>query len=349
MNAFTKTLGEIAQFLEGEVEGDSQARVTGVASLESADKTQLAYFADPHYKKALLGTRALVVLARKDAPHVEGMNWIRVANPSLAFAQVAAWFYPRAQWPSGVDAMARVHPEAQVHPGACVMANVVIGKGAVVGARSVLFPGVFVGEGAQLGEECWLYPNVVVMERMLLGNRVTIHAGAVIGADGFGYVFDAKQKAHVKVPQVGIVRIEDDVEIGAGSCIDRATIGETVIGQGTKIDNLVQIGHNVRIGPLGLICGQVGIAGSVTIGAGVVLAGQVGVADHLKIGNRVTATAQSGIGRDLEDGALVSGFNAFRHPDWLRFMVSAHKLPELLKEVNRLKQRLEKLEKKETP
>jgi UDP-3-O-[3-hydroxymyristoyl] glucosamine N-acyltransferase len=229
------------------------------------------------------------------------------------------------------------------------MANVVVDKGAIVGARSVLFPGVFVGEDAKLGEECWLYPNVVVRERVLLGNRVMIHSGAVIGADGFGYVFDSKQKAHVKVPQVGIVRIEDDVEIGACSCIDRATSGETVIGRGTKIDNLVQIGHNVCIGPLGLVCGQVGIAGSVTIGAGVVLAGQVGVADHLEIGNRVTATAQTGIGRDVEDGALVSGFNASRHMGWLRFVLSAHKLPELLKEVSRLKRRLEKLETKDSP
>jgi len=349
MNSSTKTLGEVAEFLEGEVEGDPQAQAAGVASLESADKTQLSYFADPRYKKALLGTRALAVLARKDAPHVEGMNWIRVENPALAFARLADWFFPRPGWPSGIDAMARVHPKAQVHPSACIMSNVVIGKGAVVGARSVLFPGVFVGEDAKLGEECWLYPNVVVMERMLLGNRVTLHAGAVVGADGFGYVFDAKQKAHVKVPQVGIVRIEDDVEIGAGSCIDRATHGETVIGRGTKIDNLVQIGHNVRIGPLGLVCGQVGIAGSVTIGAGVVLAGQVGIADHLTLGDRVIATARTGIGRDVEEGALVSGFSAFRHSDWLRFMLSAHKLPELLKEVNRLKQRLETLEKKDTP
>jgi len=349
MNSFSKTLGEIAEFVEGEVEGDAQAQVTGVSSLESADKTQLSYFADPRYKKALLGTRALAVLARKDAPCVEGMNWIRVANPALAFAQVAAWVYPRAQQPSGVDAMARVHPEAHIHPSACVMANVVVDKGAVVGARSVLFPGVFIGEGAKLGEECCLYPNVVVMERVLIGNRVTIHSSSVVGADGFGYVFDAQRKMHVKVPQVGIVRIEDDVEIGAGSCIDRATDGETVIGQGTKIDNLVQIGHNVHIGPLGLICGQVGIAGSVTIGAGVVLAGQVGIADHLKIGNRVTATARTGLGRDVEDGALVSGFSAFRHADWLRFMLSAHKLPELLKEVSRLKRRLEELEKKDLP
>ena len=347
MSPFTKTLGEVAAYAGGEVEGNPQAQVRGVASLEVADNTQLSYFADTRYKKALLNTRALAVLARKDAPPMEGMNWIRVDNPALAFARIAGWFSPRTPWPAGVDALAHVHPEAQLHPSACVMANVVIDKGAVVGANSVLFPGVFVGEGAQLGEECWLYPNVVLRERVLLGNRVTIHAGAVIGADGFGYVFDAQQKQHVKVPQVGIVRIEDDVEIGAGSCIDRATSGETVIGRGTKIDNLVQIGHNVHVGPLGLICGQVGIAGSVTIGAGVVLAGQVGVADHLQLGNRVTATAQTGIGRDVEDGAVVSGFNAFRHADWLRFLLSVHKLPKLLKEMSHLKQRLEKLEKKE--
>jgi UDP-3-O-[3-hydroxymyristoyl] glucosamine N-acyltransferase len=349
MNSFSKTLGEIAEFAEGEVEGDAHLEVRGVSGLKSADETQLSYFADARYRKALLGTRALAVLARKDAPPREGMHWIRVDNPALAFARIADWFYPRTEWPPGVDAMARIHPEAQVHPSACVMANVVIDKGAVVGARSVLFPGVFIGEGVCLGEECWLYPNVVLREKVRVGNRVTIHAGAVVGADGFGYVFDAERKMHVKVPQVGIVRIEDDVEIGACSCIDRATDGETVIGRGTKIDNLVQIGHNVRLGPLGLVCGQVGIAGSVTIGAGVVLAGQVGIADHLEIGNRVIATARTGIGRDVEDGALVSGFSAFRHADWLRFMLSAHKLPEVLKEVSRLKRRLEKLEKGETP
>jgi UDP-3-O-[3-hydroxymyristoyl] glucosamine N-acyltransferase len=349
MNASSKTLREVAQFVEGEVEGEADAPVRGIASLEAADKTQLSYFANPRYKKALLGTRALAVLAREDAPSVEGMNWIRVANPALAFARIADWFCPRTQWPPGVDATARVHPEAEVHPSACIMANVVISKGAVVGAHSVLFPGVFVGESARLGEACWLYPNVVVMERVLLGNRVTLHAGAVVGADGFGYVFDSKRGMHVKVPQVGIVRIEDDVEIGAGSCIDRATDGETFIGRGTKIDNLVQIGHNVRIGPLGLICGQAGIAGSTTIGKGVVLAGQVGIADHLSVGDRVVATAQTGISRDVKEDALVSGFGAFRHSDWLRLVLSAHKLPELLKEVSRLKRRLENLEKEEQP
>ncbi|MCL2011690.1 MAG: UDP-3-O-(3-hydroxymyristoyl)glucosamine N-acyltransferase [Cystobacterineae bacterium] len=349
MKAFSKTLGEIAQFIGGKIEGEAQAQVKGVANLESADQTQLSYFASPRYKKALLSTRALAVLARENAPPIEGMNWIRVANPTLAFAQVAHWFNPRPQWPPGIDASARVHPEAQIHPSACLMANVFVDKGAVVGARCVLFPGVFIGEGAKLGEECWLYPHVVLREGVLLADRVTLHAGAIIGADGFGYVFDVEQKKHTKIPQLGIVRIEDDVEIGAGSCIDRATHGETLIGRGTKIDNLVQIGHNVRIGPLGLICGQVGIAGSVTIGEGVVLAGQVGIADHLSIGNRVIASAQSGIARNVEDGALVSGFNAFRHADWLKFMLSAHKLPELLKEVNRLKRRLEELEKKELP
>ncbi|MCL2625920.1 MAG: UDP-3-O-(3-hydroxymyristoyl)glucosamine N-acyltransferase [Cystobacterineae bacterium] len=348
MNA-SKTLGEIAQRIGGEVEGDVHAVVGGVASLESAGKTQLSYFASPRYRKALLGTRALAVLARKDAPPVEGMNWIRVPNPALAFAQVAAWFHPRAPRPPGTDASARIHPSAQVHPSACIMANVFIDKGAVIGAHSVLFPGVFIGEGVVLGESCWVYPNVVLMEGVVVGHRVTLHAGVVLGADGFGYAFDAEQKAHVKIPQVGIVRIEDDVEVGAGTCIDRATTGETVIGRGTKIDNLVQIGHNVHIGPLGLICGQVGIAGSVKVGAGVVLAGQVGIADHLTIGNRVMVSAQTGIGRDVEDGAQVSGYSGFRHVDWLKFMLSAHKLPELLKEISRLKRRLEELEKKEDP
>ncbi|MCL2177928.1 MAG: UDP-3-O-(3-hydroxymyristoyl)glucosamine N-acyltransferase [Proteobacteria bacterium] len=346
MNA-SKTLGEIAQRIGGKVEGDVHARVGGVASLEAAGKTQLSYFANPRYRKALLGTQALAVIAREDAPHVEGMNWIRVANPALAFAQVADWFNPRTQPPPGVDKAARIHPEACIHPSACIMANVVIEKGAVVGAHTVLFPGVFIGEGVVLGEGCWLYPNVVVMDKVEVGNRVTIYAGAVLGADGFGYVFDVEKKAHVKIPQTGVVHIEDDVEIGAGTCIDRATTGETVIGRGTKIDNLVQIGHNVHIGPLGLICGQVGIAGSTTIGAGVVLAGQVGIADHVEIGNRVMVSAQTGIGRDVEDGAQVSGYSGFRHVDWLKFMLSAHKLPELLKEVGRLKRRIEELEKEE--
>jgi UDP-3-O-[3-hydroxymyristoyl] glucosamine N-acyltransferase len=233
-----------------------------------------------------------------------------------------------------------------VDPSATLMANVVVEPGAKVGARSVLYPGTYVGHDATIGEDSTLYSNVTVRERCVVGSRVILHPGAVIGADGFGFAFNPEGPEHYKIPQAGIVRIEDDVEIGANSCVDRATVGETSIGKGTKIDNLVQIAHNVKIGQLTIICAQAGVAGSVQIGSGVVLAGQVGIVNHLKIGDMVKVSAKAGVMHDVEDGVSVGGSPAVEHKTWLRAQAAARELPETLKELRALRRRIEELEKK---
>ncbi|HZX43913.1 MAG TPA: UDP-3-O-(3-hydroxymyristoyl)glucosamine N-acyltransferase, partial [Myxococcaceae bacterium] len=220
----------------------------------------------------------------------------------------------------------------------------VVEAGAVVGPRSVLWPGSYLGEGSRLGEDCVLQPGAVVREHCVLGNRVLLQPGVVVGSDGFGFAFDPAGPAHVKVPQVGTVRIEDDVEVGAGSCIDRATTGETVIGRGTKIDNLVQIAHNVRVGPLSILCAQVGISGSTEVGSSVVLAGQVGIVGHVRVGDGARVAAQSGVPHDLPPGATFSGSPAVEHSLWLRQSAALKQLPELLREVRELRARVAALE-----
>jgi UDP-3-O-[3-hydroxymyristoyl] glucosamine N-acyltransferase len=237
-----------------------------------------------------------------------------------------------------------VHPEAVVHPEATVMSGATVEKGARVGQKAVLFPGVYVGEGASVGDGSLLYPNVVVREGCQVGARCILHAGAVIGADGFGFALDLEVPEHFKIPQAGTVRIEDDVEIGACSCVDRATLGETVIGRGTKIDNLVQVAHNVRIGPLSIVCAQAGISGSAEIGSGVVLAGQVGVVGHIRVGDMARVGAQSGVAHDVPDGATVSGSPAYDHREWLKASAAAPQLAALLREVRQLRRRVDVLE-----
>ena len=287
-------------------------------------------------------TRASAVLVGPGAPPRPGVTYVRVENPNLAFAHISKLFWPPPVHPPGVDPRAFVDPQSFVDPRATVMGNVTVARGAQIFAGAVLFPGVYVGENSRIGQNTLLYPNVVVRENCVVGDRVIIHANSVIGADGFGFAFDSSAAEHVKVPQVGRVRIEDDVEIGACTCIDRATLGETVIGRGTKIDNLVQIAHNVQVGALSLLCSQVGVSGSTTLGTGVVLAGQVGVAGHLQIGDGVKVGAQSGIAQDVPAGAMVSGSPAIPHLQWLKNAAVYRKLAELVKEVRQLRIRLER-------
>src|SRR5262249_8410721 len=299
---------------------------------------------NPRYRRELGTTRASAVLIPAGEPVTRGdVAWVRVPSPHLAFARLLALFHPGPSPAPGVHPRAEGHPAARVHPTATVMALAVVEAGAAIGARTVLWPGSYVGEGSQLGEDCVLQPGAVVRERCLLGDRVVLQPGAVVGSDGFGFAFDPAGPAHVKVPQIGIVRIEDEVEVGAGSCIDRATTGETVIGRGTKIDNLVQIAHNVRVGPLSILCAQVGISGSTEVGSGVVMGGQVGVVGHLSIGDGAKIAAQSGVAHDVEPGGQVSGYPAVRRGLWLRQSAALKQLPELLKEIRSLRARLEAL------
>jgi UDP-3-O-[3-hydroxymyristoyl] glucosamine N-acyltransferase len=342
--AGARAVRDLAAHVGGEVVGDPDRLISSVSGLAEAGPNELSFLGNARYRRELDATHAGAVLVSEVLPPREGTSWIRVAQPHLAFARISQLFHPFARPPPGVSPRAQVHPSAKVHPSASVLGLATVEAGASIGAGTVLYPGAYVGEGAQVGEGCLLFPNVVVRERCRVGNRVILQPGCVVGSDGFGFAFDAQGPSHVKVPQAGIVRIEDDVELGANTCIDRATFGETVVGRGAKLDNLVQIAHNVKVGPLAILCAQVGVSGSTEIGQGTVLAGQVGVVGHLKLGNRVTVGAQSGVSRDLEDGETVSGSPAIPHREWLRAMAALKQLPELVQEVRSLKKRIAELE-----
>ena len=347
-NPAARPLAELAAHVGGTVRGDGSLLIRGVEGLSEAGPGDLSFYGSPRYREALLATRAAAVLVPADeAPLRADVALLQVVDPHLAFARISQLFHPADSPPPGISAQASVHPEARVHPTAAVMAFATVEAGGEVGPGAVLHPGVFIGRGARIGAHSVLHPNVTVRERCLIGERVILHASVVVGADGFGFAFDPAVGSHVKVPQAGIVRIEDDVEVGACSCIDRATTGETVIGQGTKVDNLVQVAHNVRVGPHSLICAQAGISGSAELGTGVILAGQVGVVGHLHIGDGARIVAQSGVVHDVEPGATLAGSPAIDHRAWLKLSAALPRLGELLREVRALRARVAALEGKE--
>jgi UDP-3-O-[3-hydroxymyristoyl] glucosamine N-acyltransferase len=254
-----------------------------------------------------------------------------VANPRLAFAKALAAFFPEPKFAAGIHPSSVLAASAQVDPTAHIGPHCTIGERVKIGARTVLQAGNFIGDDSVVGDETNLFPNVTVYPRTQIGRRVRIHAGAVIGSDGFGYVFDSG--IHRKVPQIGKVVIGDDVEIGSNTSVDRGALGSTVIGQGTKIDNLVQIGHNVEIGEHSILCAQVGIAGSAKLGKYCVLAGQVGIAGHLKIGNQVTIGSKSGVMHNIPDGEQWLGIPAQPDRKAKRMMIAMQRVPDLLKKV----------------
>lgn len=345
----SRTLSELAAHVGGELSGAHDVAITGVNGLAEAKAGELSFYGNARYRRDFEATAATAVLVPRDTPERAGKALIRVDNPHLAFARISQLFHPRPHFAPGISTRAFVHVDARVHSSATVMHGATVEANAVVGARTVVYPGAYVGEDAVVGEDCVIYPNVTVREGCRIGHRCTLHAGCVIGADGFGFAFDLQTPEHVKIPQAGIVRVEDDVEIGACACIDRATNGETVIGRGTKIDNLVQLAHNVTVGPMSIICAQVGVAGSTEIGTGVILAGQVGVIGHIRVGDMARVGSQSGVGRDVPDGVTVSGHPAFPHNKWLRSVTVVEQLPELAKEVRALKKKIEALEKERKP
>lgn len=340
----TRSLRELASAVGGELVGDPDLSIHGVNGLEDAVPGELSFYGNARYRKALLATRASAVLISGECTERSDVSWIRVANPHLAFARISALFHPRPQYRPGVRPGAHIHPSAQVHAGATVMAGATVEANASVEDGAVLFPGVYVGASAKVGAGSVLHPNVVVGDRCVVGARCILHAGAVVGADGFGFALDLSVPEHFKVPQAGIARLEDDVELGACSCVDRATLGETVVGRGTKIDNLVQVAHNVRIGPMSIVCAQAGISGSAEVGTGVVLAGQVGVVGHIRVGDLAKVGAQSGVAHDVPDGATVSGSPAFDHREWLKASAAMGHMSSVLRELRQLRRRVEQLE-----
>ncbi len=334
------TAAQIAEQLRGEIVGDGAVSLTGFAPADRARAGDLTFAENEDYfaRAQASAASAVLVPTRFGASN---KTLICVPNARVAFARVLPLFFPPAVLPAGVHPSAVVAPSAQIDPTVHVGPHCVIGEGVRIGARTALRGGNHIGAGACLGEDVCLYPNVVVYHQAQIGNRVAIHAGSVVGADGYGYVLD--EGRHRKVLQLGNVVIHDDVEIGANVTIDRAALGSTVIGQGTKIDNLVQIGHNVVIGEHCLVVSQVGIAGSTRLGNYCVLAGQVGLAGHLKIGNQVTIAAQSGVMRDIEDGQKVLGSPAIADKEGKRQLIALSQLPELIRRVRTLEKQLEAL------
>jgi len=345
------SLAELAGRIGAAVRGDGARRVSGVAPLGTAGPDQVAFYANPRYLSELETSSAgAVIVSEDDAAHVpSGAARLVAAQPYVAFAKASALFHRELEVAPGIQPGAMVDATAEVHPTAAICPGAYVGPGARIGARTTVHAGAGALHFARVGEDCVLWPGAVVRERCVVGNRVILQPNAVVGSDGFGFAFDLEGDGsgpmHRKVPQAGIVRIEDDVEVGACTCIDRATLGETVIGRGTKIDNLVQVAHNVRVGPLTLLVAQCGISGSTELGQGVILAGQVGVVGHLKLGDGARVGAQSGVSRDLADGETVSGSPAIAHRDWLRMSAALPRVPELIRQVRRLAQRVEELEK----
>lgn len=326
----TFTTAEIAKRLGGEVLGDLDAQLTGFAPADKARAGDLTFAETAEYFATAEQSAATAIIADRNAASTFKIV-IRVPNPRVAFAKALELFFSEPQPPAGVHPSAAVAATAFVDPTAHVGPHCVIGERAKIGAGAVLVSGVSIGEDAAVGEDVKFFPNVTVYARSQIGNRVRVHANSVVGADGFGYVFDAG--IHRKVLQVGNVVIGDDVEIGAGVTIDRGALGSTVIGKGTKIDNLVQVAHNVQIGEHCILCAQVGIAGSAKVGSYVVMAGQVGIAGHLKIGNKVTIGSKSGVMHDIPDGETWLGMPAMPDKQTKRVVLAMQRLPDLLKKV----------------
>jgi UDP-3-O-[3-hydroxymyristoyl] glucosamine N-acyltransferase len=339
------TLGELAALVDGSVEGDPALVITGVAGLQEAQPGEITFVAQKKYLRTLKTAKASAVILDRMMP--ADRPAIRVDQPYRAFATLLICFYPRPRPHAGTRAPVAIGERVRLGREITLLPFVTLSDDVTIGDRVVLYPGVFVGPGSSIGDDTVLYANVTIYDQVTIGRQVIIHAGAVIGADGFGYV-SGPDGHHHKIPQVGRVRVEDDVEIGANVCIDRATLGETLIRRGTKIDNLVHIAHNVEVGEDNLLLAQVGISGSCRLGTHVTLAGQVGVVDHVHIGDHATVIAQAGIAKDVKPQAIMAGSVAMPHPVWLRVQAATPRLPELLRTVAALERRIAALEAKQT-
>lgn len=337
----------IAGFVKGAVRGDPAKRIVGAAPFDAAGPDQITFAANAKFLKKIAGSQAGAVIVPDGQDLPTGVSLIIADNPQLAFAQVVGLFHPSRRPAPGISEQARVAETVHLGQRVSVGPFTTIGHRSSIGERSVIASGVFIGEHVTIGEDVVIHPNVTIMDDCRIGNRVTLHPGSVIGSDGFGFVPDGG-RFH-KIPQVGIVQIDDDVEIGAGTTIDRATLGRTWIRRGVKIDNLVHIAHNVEIGEDSVIVAQVGIAGSTKVGHHVILAGQAGISGHLTIGNQVTVGPMTGVAKSIDDGQVVSsGSPAMPHRTWLRVQRMIPSLPEMKKQIADLIKKMADLEKSVT-
>ncbi|MGE5279794.1 MAG: UDP-3-O-(3-hydroxymyristoyl)glucosamine N-acyltransferase [Deltaproteobacteria bacterium] len=337
-----KTIREIAALVKGEVAGDPNIPITGARGIREAREGDVTFLSNRRYAPLLKETQASAVLVPLDVK-AEGRAVIRVADPSLAFAQIIAVFAPaKLRHPKGIHKKAVIAKTAKLAKGAAVGACAVIEDGAVIGANTVIYGGSYIGRDVRVGRDCIFYPNVSIRERVTIGDRVFIQSGAVIGSEGFGYV--EVDGAFTLVPQVGTVVIEDDVEIGANVTIDRARFDRTLIGRGTKIDNLVQIAHNVVTGESCIIVAQAGISGSTQLGKKVTIAGQAGLVGHITIGDGAICAAQAGVIGSVPPHTMVSGYPARPHAEAMKVYAALQRLPQTLKEIAELKKKIKALE-----
>jgi len=338
------TLDTIAGIVKGELIGQADRRVSGVAPFETAETNHITFAGSSKFLKRITETRAGAVIVPRAFPSSSDVNLIATDNPQLAFARIVELFQPSVSPAPGVSERALIGGRVRIGDGVFVGAFATIGDGSVVGARSTIHNGVYIGSDVSIGEDVIIHPNVTIMKGCRIGNRVTIHPGSVIGSDGYGYVPDGG--CHHKIPQIGIVRIDDDVEIGACNTIDRATFGRTWIQRGVKTDNLVHIAHNVVVGEDSLIVAQVGIAGSTKVGHHAILAGQSGISGHLNLGNHVTVGPRTGVAKSIADGQVVSSASpSMPHRTWLRVQRVIPALPNMTKKIAELEKKIAELEK----
>ena len=337
-------LKELASLLGGEIIGNLDLEITGVSGIHDAQEGDITFISSKKYLKDVADCRASCVIVREPIADTT-LTQLKVQNPGLAFAKTLEYFHGKQQRITRISDEAHVSPTSRIHETASIFPLSFVADNVSIGEGTVIHPFVFIGENTTIGARCILYPNVTVREGITVGDRVIIHSGTVIGSDGFGYIFN--EGMHYKIPQVGGIIIEEDVEIGANVTIDRATTGKTIIGAGTKIDNLVQIAHNVKIGKHSILVAQVGIAGSTEIGDYVILGGQVGVADHSRIESQTMIGAQSGVKGALKKGAY-SGSPVMPHRQWLKAQTIIAKLPELHKKLRELEQKVQDLERRNT-
>jgi len=327
---------QLAELLDGQIENSCDIEITGVNTLQEAGRSEVSFLANLRYQEMLSSTEAVAVLVASDFSASDSFDsvLVRVKDPYLAFAKLQRHFNPQPVASGSRDPSAVIDSSASLAEDVDVAANAVIGKDVKIDSGSIIGAGCIVEDGAAIGKNCLLHSRAVVCHHSVLGDRVILQAGAVIGSDGFGYAWSGSE--HIKIPQTGRTVLEDDVEIGANTSIDRGALGDTIVRRGVKLDNQIQIGHNVEVGAYSIMASQVGISGSTKIGSGCQIGGQVGMAGHLNVGDGVQLAAKSGVISDLEAGQAYAGFPAMPHRAWLRMSAALAKLPEIWKAVKKL-------------
>ena len=334
---------QIADLIAGRVEGNEEAKINDFAKIEEGKEGAISFLSNAKYTHYIYDTKSSVVIVNDDLQleHPVSVTLIRVKNAYEAVAKLLQLYASMKPKKTGIDPLAFISPKATIGKGCYVGAFACIGDGAVVGDNTQVYPHVVVGDGVKIGSNCLLYPNVTIYEGCRLGDRVTIHAGSVIGADGFGFAPNAE--GYDKIPQIGIVTIEDDVEIGANTCIDRSTMGSTIIRKGVKLDNLVQIAHNVAVGENTVMSAQVGVAGSTKIGSWCMAGGQAGFAGHITVGDKTFVGAQCGVNSSVKGNESLIGSPAQEPKGFFKSSVLFRKLPDIYKQLNDLQKEVEKL------